>query len=154
MKTGEIVALVASIRGGKPPKPATKAKAIDLFWKAAEGLPKTPAVPDSKADALEATTETPGIEKEPSAKVRKIKRYSVLIDGAEQAAKLAAMTPAVKGIVEAMIAAERPLSMTEVAAMAGGMSKTKRPAKLVAWYFSRVLRPAGILVDSRDGRGA
>ena len=34
MKTGEIAALIASIRGGNPPKPATKAKAIELFWKA------------------------------------------------------------------------------------------------------------------------
>ena len=42
MKTGEIAALVASIRGGNPPKRATKAKAVELFWKAAESLPKTP----------------------------------------------------------------------------------------------------------------
>jgi len=153
MKTGEIAALVAMIRGGNPPKPATKAKAIELFWKAAEGLPKTPAVPDSKTEALEATTETPGTEKAAHEKAPKVKRYAIRIDGAEQAAKLAAMTPAVRGIVEAMSAAKRPLSMTEVAAMAGGMSKTKRPAKLVAWYFSRVLRPAGILVESRDDRG-
>jgi hypothetical protein len=63
MKTGEIATLIASITGGKPPKPATKAKAIELFWKEAQGLPKAPEVPDSKADALEATTEAQGAEK-------------------------------------------------------------------------------------------
>lgn len=31
MKTGEIAALVAAIKGGKPPKPATKTKAIELI---------------------------------------------------------------------------------------------------------------------------
>jgi len=46
MKTTEVAGLVAAIRGdGKAPKPATKAKAIELFWQAAERLPATPEAP-------------------------------------------------------------------------------------------------------------
>lgn len=178
MKTGEIAALVASIRAGKPPKPATKAKAIELFWNAAEGLPKTPAVPDSKADALEATTETTGTEKarrgrrwrcgrrleattettgtEKAApeKAPKVKRYAIRADGPEQAAKIAAMNPVARRLAEEIRDAGRPLSMAECAAIVTKFSKSRRPDKLVAWHFCQLYRPAGILVESRDGRGA
>jgi hypothetical protein len=61
MKTAEVAGLVAAIRGdGKtPPQPVTKAKAIELFRKAAEGLPKAPEVPEIEADA-------PGAKKAPA----------------------------------------------------------------------------------------
>jgi hypothetical protein len=46
MKTTEVAGLVAAIRGdGKTPKPATKAKAVELFWQAAKRLPETPEAP-------------------------------------------------------------------------------------------------------------
>jgi len=153
MKTGEIAALVASIRGGKPPKPATKAKAIELFWKAAEGLQKTPEVPDSKAEALEATTETPDTEKAAPEKAPKVKRYAIRADGPEQAAKIAAMNPVARRLAEEIRDAGRPLSMAECSAIVGKFSKSRRPDKLVAWHFCQLYRPAGILVESRDGRG-
>lgn len=152
MKTGEIAALVASIRGGSPPKPATKAKAIELFWKAAETLPKAPAVPDAKAETLDATTEVRGAEKGvPDKAPRKAKLYSIGEGGAKAAES---MNPQARDLVEAMAAAGRPLSMAECAALLKTKKASARPEKIVAWYFARVFRPAGILVESRDGRGA
>ena len=154
MKTGEIAALIASIRGGNPPKPATKAKAIELFWKAAETLPKAPEVPDAKAEALHATTETRGAEKGVPAKAPRVKRYAVRIAGPEQAAKVAAMNPVARRLADEMRDAARPLSMAECCAIVGKFSKSGRPDKLVAWHFCKLFRPAGILAESRDGRGA
>ncbi len=105
MKIGEIAALIASIRGGNPPKPATKAKAIELFWKAAETLPKAPAVPDARVETLDATTETRGTEKDaPEKAPRKAKLYSVQIDGPEAVAKVAAMLPQARELAELSLA--------------------------------------------------
>ncbi len=163
MKTGEVAALVAAIRGGKPPKPATKAKAIELFWKAAESLPTTPATPeapkaakvqDAKAEASDATGAALGSAKEASAKTPKVKRYAVTIEGAERAAKVQAMNPLARRLAEEIRDAGRPLSMAECAAIVATFSKSKKPEKLVAWHFCKLYRPAGILVESRDGRGA
>ena len=155
MKTGDIAALIAAIRGGNPPKPATKAKAVELFWKAAETLPKAPEVPDAKAETLGATTETRGTEKDALEKApRKAKLYSVRIDGPEAVAKVAAMLPQARELAEAMSAAGRPLTMAECAALLKTKKASARPEKIVAWYFARVFRPAGILIESRDGRGA
>ena len=155
MKTGEIAALTASIRGGNPPKPATKAKAIELFWKAAETLPKAAEVPDAKAEALDATREVRGAEKTaPEKAPRKAKLYSVRIEGPESAAKVAAMLPQARELAEAMRAAGRPLTMAECAALLKTKKASAWPEKIVAWYFARVFRPVGILAESRDGRGA
>jgi hypothetical protein len=158
MKTGDISALIAVIRGGNPPKPAIKAKAIELFWRAAESLPKAPEPnpearrkPKAKAKSAEAAAETRGAEKTPSAKPRKAKMYSVRIDGPEA---VAAMLPQARELAEAMCAAGRPLTMAECAALLKTKKATARPEKIVAWYFARVFRPAGILNESRDGRGA
>jgi hypothetical protein len=154
MKTGDIAALIATIRGGNPPKPATKARAIELFWKAAETLPKAPEVPDAKVEALNATTETPGTEKDaPEKAPRKAKLFSVRIDGPEAVAKVAAMLPQARRLAEEMRDAARSLTMAECAELLAS-AKSKNPTKVVAWYFARVFRPAGILTESRDGRGA
>jgi hypothetical protein len=154
MKTGDISALIAAIRGGNPPKPATKAKAIELFWKAAETLPKAPEVPDAKAESLDATTEVQSAEKTaPEKAPRKAKLYSIRIDGPESAAKLAAMLPQARRLAEAMRDAARYLTMAECAELLASARSTN-PSKVVAWYFARVFRPAGILTESRDGRGA
>ncbi len=154
MKTGDISALIAVIRGGNPPKPATKAKAIELFWKAAETLPMPPEVPDARAETLDATTEVRGAEKTaPEKAPRKAKLYSVRIDGPEAAAKVAAMLPQARRLAEAMGAAGRALSMVDCSALLDTKRSTN-PSKVVAWYFARVFRPAGILTESRDGRGA
>jgi hypothetical protein len=154
MKTGDIAALVASIRGGNPPKPATKAKAIELFWKAAESIPETPEVPDSKAEALEATTEVRGTEKGAPDKTPKVKRYAIRTDGPEQAVKIAATNPVARRLAQEIRDAGQPLSMAECSAIVGKFSKSGRPDKLVAWHFCKLYRPAGILVESRNGRGA
>lgn len=161
MKTTEVAGLVAAIRGdGKTPKPATKAKAIELFWQAAERLPKTPEAPkvpeaqDAKAATTDATGVAQGSAKEASSKTPKVKRYAVMIDGSEQAAKVEAMNPLARRLAEEIRDAGRPLSMAECAAVVGKFSKSKRPEKLVAWHFCKLYRPAGILVESRDGRGA
>jgi len=161
MKTTEIAGLVAAIRGDrKTPKPATKAKAIELFWRAAERLPKTPEAPkaaevqDAKAEAPDATGAAQGSAKEASAKTPKVKRYAVTIEGPEQAAAVQAMNPLARRLAEEIRDAGRPLSMAECAAVVGKFSKSKRPEKLVAWHFCKLYRPAGILVESRDGRGA
>jgi len=106
MKTTEVAALVAAIRGGKPPKPATKAKAIELFWKAAESLPRTPEAPkatevqDAKAEATDATGAAPGSKEEAPGKAPKVKRYAVTIEGAEQAAAVQAMNPLARRLAE------------------------------------------------------
>ncbi len=160
MKTGEIAALVAAIRGGNPPKPATKAKAIELFWKAAEALPEASQVetkpaeaPQSRAEPLEAVTESRGNEKDaPEKTPRKAKRYAVQIDGPDQAAKVQAMVPQARQLVQAMKDAARPLTMAECASALQIKHASKRPERVVAWYFSRIFRPAGILIESRDGR--
>lgn len=156
MKTGEIAALVGAISGSAAPKPATKARAIDLFFKAAATLPQEPAAapetkrrPNAKTIPMDAAAETQDAEKQASAKARKVKTYSVRIEGAEAAAKVAAMHPLGRGIIEAMSAAKKPLSMAELSAIVVGMSKTKRPEKLIAWHFCRLFRPAGILVEER-----
>jgi hypothetical protein len=161
MKTGDIAALIAVIRGGNPPKPATKAKAIELFWRAAESLPKTPETtpeakgkPNAKGKSSEATTETRGTEKvAPEKAPRKPKLYSVRIDGPEATAKVAAMLPQARRLAEAMRDAARSLTMAECAELLASARSTN-PSKVVAWYFARVFRPAGILAESRDGRGA
>ncbi len=154
MKTGEIAALVASIRGGNPPKPATKAKAIELFWKAAQTLPKAAEVSYAKTEALDATAEVRGAEKGAPDEAPKVKRYAVRIAGPEQAAKVAAMNPVARRLAEEMRDAARPLSMAECCAIVGKFSKSGRPDKLVAWHFCKLFRPAGILTEARDGRGA
>jgi hypothetical protein len=161
MKTGDIAALIAAIRGGNPPKPATKAKAIELFWKAAETLPEVPQIetksagaPQSRAEVPEATTEPRGAEKDaPETAPRKAKRYSVQIDGPEAVANVAAMLPQARQLAQAMKDAARPLTMAECAGLLAS-ARSKNPTKVVAWYFARVFRPAGILTESRDGRGA
>ena len=158
MKTGEVAALVAAIKGGNPPKPATKAKAIELFWKAAASIPEPPKASkespkeEAMAEAPNATEAPRNSAKAASAKAPSVKVYAVRVEGQEAAAAVQAMTPQVRGLVEAMRAAGRPLAMAECAALLGG--KSKRPDKVVAWYFARVLRPAGVLVESREGRGA
>ena len=135
---------------GKPPKPATKAKAIELFWKAAEELPKTPEVPKAEgAEAPDATTVAQGSKKEAPAATAKVKRYVVRIDGPEQAAAVQAMNPLARRLAEEIRDAGRPLSMAECAAIVGEFSKSKRPDKLVAWHFCKLFRPAGILAESR-----
>ncbi|MBZ5726362.1 MAG: hypothetical protein LAP87_15350 [Acidobacteriia bacterium] len=168
MTTAAIAQLVMRMRGAtEPPKPATKAKAIDLVWRAAKNLPQVPetvkvavtveipeapGVREPERSPLEATAETQGTEKEPSAKVRKGKTYSVRIDGAERAAKVAAMTPQARGLAEAMRAAGRPLRMAECAGLLDS-ERSKNPSKVVAWYFAKIFRPAGILDEGR-GSGA
>lgn len=160
MKTSEIAALVAALKGGKPPKPATKAKAIELFWRSAESLPETPEAPktseaqDAKAAAPEATAEPGGTGNGASAKARKTKVYAVRIDGAEDAAKVEAMNPLARRLAEGMRAAGRPLSMAECVGIVSKFSKSAKPEKLVAWHFCKLFRPAGVLVESREGRGA
>ncbi|MEI9974605.1 MAG: hypothetical protein WDO73_22700 [Ignavibacteriota bacterium] len=63
MKTTEVAGLVAAIRGdGKTPKPATKAKAIELFWQAAERLPRTPEAP-KVPEVQDAKAAAPGAKK-------------------------------------------------------------------------------------------
>lgn len=154
MKTGDIAALVAAMRGGNPPKPATKAKAIELFWKAAETLPKAPRVQpkaqrvaDAKAEPLEATAEVRGAEGEAGEKApRKAKRYSIAAGGAEAAES---MLPQARLLVRSMVEAARPLTMAECAALLQVKKASRRPEKVVAWYFAKVLRPAGILVEER-----
>ena len=161
MKTTEVAGLVAAIRGdGKAPKPATKAKAIELFWQAAERLPATPEAPkatevqDAKAEAPGAKKAAQGSAKEAPEKAPKVKRYAVQIDGPEAAAKLQAMNPLARRLAEEIRDAGHPLSMAECAAIVGKFSKSKKPEKLVAWHFCKLYRPAGILAESRDGRGA
>jgi hypothetical protein len=156
MKTSEVAALVAAIRGdGKTPKPATKAKAIELFWQAAERLPRTPeapkapAVQDAKAAAPGAKEADQGSVKAAPDKAPKVKRYAVQIDGPEAAAKVQAMNPLARRLAEEIRDAGRPLSMAECAAIVGKFSKSKKPEKLVAWHFCKIYRPAGILVESR-----
>jgi hypothetical protein len=156
MKTTEVAGLVAAIRGdGKTPKPATKAKAIELFWQAAERLlktpeaPKVPEVQDTKAGAPDAKKAAQGSVKEASDKAPKVKRYAVQIDGPERLAKVQAMTPFARRLAEEIRDAGRPLSMAECAAIAAKTSKSGRPDKLVAWHFCKIYRPAGILVESR-----
>jgi hypothetical protein len=155
MRTGDIANLVAAISGGAAPKPATKARAIDLFFKAAESLPKAPepiqklpVMPDARPTPLVATAETQGAEKQASAKARKAKMYSVRINGPEAVAKVAAMTPQARGLAEAMRAAGRPLSMADCSALLD-TKRSNNPSKVVAWYFAKVFRPAQILVEER-----
>jgi hypothetical protein len=161
MKTTEIAGLVAAIRGdGKTPKPATKAKAIELFWQAAERLPKTsetpkaPEVQDAKAAAPGAKKDAQGSDNGTPEKAPKGKRYAIEVDGPEKLAKVQVMNPVARRLAEEIRAAGRPLSMAECAAIVGKFSKSKKPEKLVAWHFCKLYRPAGILVESRDGGGA
>ena len=158
MKTGDISALIAVIRGGNPPKPATKAKAIELFWRATESMPKAPEPnpearrkPKAKAKSAEAAAETQGTEKTPSVKPRKAKMYSVRIDGPEA---VAAMLPQARQLAQAMKDAGRPLTMVECSALLQTKKASTKPEKIVSWYFARVFRPAGILTESRQGRSA
>lgn len=156
MRTAEIATLVAAMRGGNPPKPATKARAIELFWLAAKALPKAPEPaseaerkPKAKAKSAEAAAETEGAEKTPSAKPRKAKMYSVRIDGPEAAATVAAMLPQARLLAEAMSAAGRPLTMLECSALLSTKKASARPEKIVAWYFARVFRVSGILTERK-----
>jgi hypothetical protein len=156
MKTTEVAGLVAAIRGdGKTPKPATKAKAIELFWQAAERLPKTleapkvPEVQDAKAATTDAKKDTRNSDNGTPEKAPKVKRYAVEIDGPERLAKVQAMTPFARRLAEEIRGAGKPLSMAECAAIAAKTSKSGRPDKLVAWHFCKIYRPAGILVESR-----
>jgi hypothetical protein len=161
MKTSEVAALVAAIRGdGKTPKPATKAKAIELFWQAAEGLPKTSEAPkalevqDAEAATPDAKKDTRNSDNGTPEKAPKGKRYAIEVDGPEKLAKVQAMNPLARRLAEEIRDAGRPLSMAECAAIVGKFSKSKKPEKLVAWHFCKLYRPAGILAESREGRGA
>jgi len=150
MKTADVAELVAAIRGdSKAPKPATKAKAIELFWKAAEGLPKAPEVPEVKADAPEAKKAPKKAKKEASDATPKVKRYSIEINGPAKLAKVQEMTPLAQRFAEEIKAAGRPLSMAECAAIISKISKSNRPEKFAAWHFCKLFRPAGILVETR-----
>lgn len=135
MKTTEVAALVAAIRkDGKTPKPATKAKAIELFWQAAEGLPKTPEaakapeVQDAKAAAPGAKKDAQGSAKEAPEKAPKAKRYAVEIEGSERLAKVQAMTPFARRLAEEIRDAGRPLDPYTLAYLAGhsDFAMTKR----------------------------
>jgi hypothetical protein len=161
MKTTEVAGLVAAIRGdGKTPKPATKAKAIELFWQAAERLPETPEAPkvpevqDAKAATTDAKKDTRNSDNGTPEKAPKGKRYAIKVDEPEELAKVQTMNPLARRLAEEIRDAGRPLSMAECAAIVGKFSKSKKPEKLVAWHFCKLYRPAGILAESRDGRGA
>ena len=67
--------------------------------------------------------------------------YSVRIDGPEA---VAAMLPQARELAEAMRAAGRP-SRSRCAALLKTKKASAGPEKIVAWYFARVFRPAGIL---------
>lgn len=150
MKTVEIAGLVAAIRGdGQTPKPATKAKAIELFWKAAESLPKAPEVPEVKAEAPEAKKTPKKVKKDVPEAAPKVRRYAIEINGPEKLASVQEMTPIARRFAEEIKAAGRPLSMAECAAILGRISKSKRPEKFAAWHFCKLFRPAGILIESR-----
>jgi hypothetical protein len=152
MKTGEVAALVGRMRGDqKAPKPATKARAIELFWKAAQEIPENKEKPKAKAKSREATSEPRTSEKgAPEKAPRRAKLYSIA-EGAEVAESV---TPQARALVASMAAAGRPLAMAECAALLQTKKAGARPDKIVAWYFAKVLRPAGILVEAREGRSA
>jgi hypothetical protein len=156
MKTVEVAALIATIRGdGRTPRPATKAKAIELFWKAAETLPKVPEVREAKADASGAKKPPKKAQKDDSEKPPSVKRYAIRGElNTKQTAACQKFEPAVKKFVESMRSAVRPLAMVERAELLSKVSKTGNPAKHCSWIFCRRLRPAGILVESRADRGA
>jgi hypothetical protein len=152
MTTSAVCQLVMRMRGeSKPPKPATKAKAIDLVWRAAESLPKAPEpIPEAKRKPErqtippEATAETQGAEKQASAKPRKAKMYSIA-----EGAAVEGLLPQARELANAMRAAGKPLTMAEVAALLQVRKTSKRPDRVCAWYFAKVFRPLGLLIEAR-----
>lgn len=150
MTTGTVCQLVMRMRGEtKPPKPATKAKAIDLVWRAAESLPKAPQIklkkpeaPHSRAETLDATTATQGTKKQ--APGRRPKVYSIAEGGVE-----APMLPQARQLAQAMKDAGRPLTMVECSALLKTKKASANPHKIVSWYFAKVFRPLGLLVEAR-----
>jgi len=81
MKTGEIAALVASIRGGNPPKPATRAKAIELFWKSGRRAPKGPRSARLQRGHPGSDHGDHWYRKAVPEKAPKVKRYAIRADG-------------------------------------------------------------------------
>lgn len=151
MKTGEIAALVAAMRGGNPPKPATKARAIEIFWALAETLPQEPAAapeakrkPNARAESSEATAETRSAKNQASAKPRKAKTYSIA-----EGASLEGLLPQARELAGAMQAAGKALTMAEVAGLLRVRKTSKRPDRVCAWYFAKVFRPLGLLIEER-----
>jgi hypothetical protein len=146
MKTAAVADLIAAIKGGKAPRPATKAKAVELFWKAAEAHPKPPEVQEAEADAPEAKK----APKKAKNDAPKVKRYAIRAElTTKQAEAYEKFEPAVKKFAESMRAAGRPLAMAECADLLSKVSKTGNPAKHCAWMFCKRLRPTGILVENR-----
>ncbi|MGI8990735.1 MAG: hypothetical protein ACR2I2_14300 [Bryobacteraceae bacterium] len=152
MKTGDIAALIAAIRSGNPPKPATKTKAIEPFWQAAESLPKEPEVPESQGGRPGCEEGRPWFRSgspDGSAQGQEVRDP----DRRSRAGrKVQAMNPLARRLAEEIRNAGRSLGMAECSPIVCAFSKTKQPDKLVAWHFRKVFRPAGILTGSRNGR--
>lgn len=137
------------MRGGNPPKPATKAKAIELFWKAAESLPKIPPIETRVPEAPQSKAE---VKRTPR------RRCQEALLGPDRRSRRdgdgRSLLPRARQLAQAMRDANRPLSMAECAELLQVRRASKNPSKIVAWYFARVFRQAGILTESRDGWGA